>query len=366
MNVLLLGIGFVVVVIYATILRQYKKAWMSISVDGSGKTPHVQLIIAYRNEADNLPALLQSLNEMTYAEDKLEVVFVNDHSSDNSEEIISNYPLNFSKRMEALGAGEMGKKKAIERGQDGKAPIILHTDADTILPPEWVKKMVAPFGNKEVHFVSGPVQFNERKDFFGRWLDMEFQTLIMVGAAHIQLGRPLMCNGANLAYRRIVIDGQDLNEKRVTGDDVFLMQSIAKRFAGSVVFLKDNGAMVRTEAPQSFRSFVSQRIRWSSKNADQGNKNNLFNLIITWLMNVVILVAALIHSEVALHFLLFTMIVKFIVELEFLKSGDQFFARTHKLTTWILGQPFHVLYMVFIPLLSTFARINWKGRTWRK
>ena len=50
--------------------------------------PSVSIIIAARNEEENLPTLLKNLTKQSYPLDKLEVIIVNDRSTDRTEEIL--------------------------------------------------------------------------------------------------------------------------------------------------------------------------------------------------------------------------------------------------------------------------------------
>ncbi len=99
------------------------------------------VVIAFRNEAENLPRLLKSLQKLKYPSTFFEIIFVNDTSTDASEEIIlqqlkqsnltfkilQNTPNQFSP-----------KKTAITLAiAEAKHPWILTTDADCKLPSTW-------------------------------------------------------------------------------------------------------------------------------------------------------------------------------------------------------------------------------------
>src|SRR5213075_2078285 len=117
-------------------------------------------------------------------------------------------------------------------------------------------------------FISGPVKLEEGNSLFGKMQVTEFASLIGTGAASIGFGMPNMCNGANLAFEKaafVAVNGYAGNDKIASGDDEFLMHKIHSQFPGSVCFLKNPKAIVRTNVQQSLSGFLSQRIRWASK-----------------------------------------------------------------------------------------------------
>jgi hypothetical protein len=89
-----------------------------------------------------------------------------------------------------------------------------------------------------------------------------------VGAGCIARGRPTMCNGANLAYRRATfheVGGYADNLGLASGDDEFLLHKIHQRYPAGVRFLLHPDAVVDTPAPATLRALLRQRVRWASK-----------------------------------------------------------------------------------------------------
>ncbi|RZK63199.1 MAG: hypothetical protein EOO59_00405 [Hymenobacter sp.] len=106
----------------------------------------------------------------------------------------------------------------------------------------------------------------------GAWFDgllgLEFAGLVGVGAACIARGRPTMCNGANLAFRRATfhgVGGYADNASLASGDDEFLLHKMHQHYPAGVHFLAEARAVVDTPAPPTLRALVRQRVRWASK-----------------------------------------------------------------------------------------------------
>lgn len=365
--VLLAGIA------YTSLLKQYARLWNALPEKNTQNRAqwqaksNVSLLIPFRNEVNNLDALICTLSELTLDNSKLQILFINDHSTDGAEEIIQNYegPLN----IELLELTDTtGKKAAIRKGWEHcNGEIILQTDADCLLPKRWLQAMLAPFAEDKTLLACGPVKFTSPKNFWQRIVALDFTALIAIGAAHISWGKPLICNAANLAYRtKLVSGGVALNDKRASGDDVFLLQSAFQKQPDGIAFVKNINALVETAGPASFSAFWNQRLRWASKNGEYDIPYNKWILVGIWLYNLLIVLSFLTFSAVGATAAAFLILIKVLAEDTFYSSFSDFFS----LQTWskniLLGQPFHILYMAILPPLSQCIKYQWKERTIKK
>jgi hypothetical protein len=192
-------------------------------------------------------------------------------------------------------------------------------------------------------------------------------SLIGSGAGSISAGMPVMCNGANFCYEKSAFEavgGFEDNHRYASGDDVFLMLKINKRFgSGSVSFLKDQAAIVTTEAQTDLRSFFRQRMRWTSKSPGYKDFGIILTAVSVLLINLGILtgfVYGLLSGSWEPFSLL--LISKLIIDLPLLISVSSFMHQMRLLLYYLPVQilmPFYVLFTTFGGLLST---VSWKGR----
>src|SRR5690606_24407046 len=115
---------------------------------------------------------------------------------------------------------------------------------------------------------SGGVRIRQDGNLFSALQAMEFASLIGSGAATLALGIPVMCNGANLAFRKEAFQqagGYGDNNHVPTGDDVFLLRRIFSHDPRSVRFNAFPESVTETEPASTLSEFVRQRIRWASK-----------------------------------------------------------------------------------------------------
>lgn len=245
-------------------------------------SPLFSVLIAARDEAAALPRLLAALHAQTLDPALFEVLVADDHSTDDTAALVqataSTAP--FALRLVHLPPGATGKKAALAAAEaQARTPWVVCTDADCRPGPGWLQayaSLVNPspdspihhLTNSPLHFISGPVRLTPGGAWFDGLLELEFAGLVGVGAGCIARGRPTMCNGANLAYRRATfheVGGYADNAGLASGDDEFLLHKIHERYPAGVRFLMQPEAVVDTPAPATLRALLRQRVRWASK-----------------------------------------------------------------------------------------------------
>jgi hypothetical protein len=234
--------------------------------------PLFSVLIAARNEAVALPHLLASLRAQTLAPALFEVLLIDDHSADGTAALVQAAARTapFALRLITLPPGRTGKKAALAAAEaQARAPWVVCTDADCRPAPGWLASYAALLqAQPELHFISGPVRLTPGGAWFDGLLGLEFAGLVGVGAGCLARGRPTMCNGANLAYRRTTfheVGGYADNLGLASGDDEFLLHKIHQRYPAGVRFLARAAAVVDTPAPATLRALLRQRVRWASK-----------------------------------------------------------------------------------------------------
>jgi cellulose synthase/poly-beta-1,6-N-acetylglucosamine synthase-like glycosyltransferase len=115
--------------------------------------------------------------------------------------------------------------------------------------------------------IIGPVIFEAKEGFFARFQELEFFSLQGITAGTAVMNNPVMCNGANLAFKREVYrrHSGNLKEEIASGDDMFLLHSLKRSERKAIRFLESEEAVVRTGPSETAVAFIRQRSRWLSK-----------------------------------------------------------------------------------------------------
>jgi len=357
---------------YFTFLLLVWYNWTRIKVNPSSSFTNVtvSVIIPSRNEEDNIRKLLDDLAESTYKKNNFEIIVVNDHSTDSTWDIVSNWV----KEHSAVGLNiklvqledEKGKKAAISKGiSKATGEVIVTTDADCRISGSWINEIAGGVGNSELVF--GPVMLLDDGSFFSRLQSLEIMVLQVVGAATWNLGFPTMCNGANLAYKKKAfekVQGFSGNQHIASGDDEFLMHKIYRVEPGKIQFIKSRDAIVYTQPLQSVVQFVNQRKRWAGKWKGYNHAPSRLLAIFIFLVNLgfTIGMIGIFLEFMGLIIMGGIFLFKIILEFLLLNSIRKFFSVKISIGSLILLQVIYPLYVVFFSIVSQIGGYYWKGR----
>jgi 1,2-diacylglycerol 3-beta-glucosyltransferase len=261
-----LSIPFVLYLAFSLMLRHGLLRKYKITQD---LNLSVSVIIAARNEAENILRCLQSLANLDYPESLLEIIIVNDRSEDETGQIIKKFIkeksqfkyLNITKNISNLSGKASAISQAIEQSQ---GEIIFITDADCIVPQNWIKKTILYFTD-QVGMVAGFTLLNFSSAFFNKIQNLDWAYLLSVAAGAAGLGIPLTCVGNNFAFRHAAykqVGGYHGVGFSVT-EDFALLKSIAQRTSWKIRFTIDHECFVKTKPMKNWKDFFNQRKRWA-------------------------------------------------------------------------------------------------------
>lgn len=293
----------------------------AVAVSETPALPVVSVVVAARNEEKHITTLLHSLLRQDYPENLLEIIIVNDNSTDRTPVVVSEFlagrvfgfetaalkpdsgSLNVSKkdlkghRTRLIYNPYIGKKRAVRYGiEKASGEVIITTDADCIVGPEWVsshaswyherepgksglnatriavgndEKNPSPDTSTELSFtdmVLAPVVQKPAGGFWSLIGVYEFSALQAITEATALAGHPVMCNAANMSFRRDVYlrHADELRDELESGDDMFLLQAVM-RDGGVVTHDGRSAAAAETAAAVTAAALLRQRARWASK-----------------------------------------------------------------------------------------------------
>ena len=227
------------------------------------------VIVPFRNEAKLLPELLNSISQLNYPKDLFELILVDDASDDGFKIDTYNFEVCV---LQNIRKSNSPKKDAIETAfQQAKNSWIITTDADCLVPENWLKTLDAFIRENDYKMVVGAVSYQTNDDFLEHFQLLELMSLQGATIGSFGIKKPFMCNGANFAYSKNLfqtLNGFEDSNHIASGDDVFLLQKTlnSKEFGISKIgYLKSHDFLVLTYPCFSLKSLINQRIRWASK-----------------------------------------------------------------------------------------------------
>lgn len=374
-----------IVCLYAGLIGFFAFGWYrkkSPRIEATIETAtKVSVIVAARNEEKCITNILNDLAGQHYPAALMEVLVIDDHSTDKTAGIVSDFIVRpdlpgfflinsatdgFTRQTGPANEKQTGKKAAITTGvSQSTGELILLTDADCRVGPDWVSAMVSHFQDEKKMMIFGPVSYFPEKVLLNRFQSLEFSGLMASGAGAALAGRPFMCNGANLAYRKeafLKVRGYDGNEEFISGDDVFLMHKVKEEFGNQAIgFAKDKRILVQTYPAPGLKAFFRQRIRWASKTRGYRDALATYTAATVFCFNFLILgsfFAGFCYPEL---FLLYAaaILLKALIDIPIM-IGVTGFNSERSLMIWYL--PFQVAYPFYVVVAgvwSLFERKEW-------
>lgn len=336
------------------------------------------IIIPFRNEAKNLPQLLESIKNLKYPKHLFEVILVDDFSEDDSVTTINaTLTKGLSKNIDYsivnnIITSNSPKKDAITQAiKKSKYEWIITTDADCILPPYWLDSFDEIIQKNNLKCIAAPVTYEIEPDFLNRFQVLDLLSLQGATIGAFGIKRPFLCNGANFAYDKtsfLEVKGFEGNNKIASGDDIFLLEKMTKLYPNQVAYLKCEQAIVTTKSQNSWQELIAQRIRWAAKTSSYNSWFGKLTGLIVFLMNITILVSLFLVSFdlLKLNMLIYIVFIKFNIDVLLMYKSATFFNQKEVLRSVLFSFLLYPFFSTYVAFLSLFKGYNWKNRNYKK
>ena len=219
----------------------------------------VSVVVPAYNEESVIVRTVESL----LAQDPpvLEVVCVDDGSKDQTLAVLHG-KFDGNARVRIFGKPNGGKASALNLGfAEARGEMVVALDSDTLFTPQTVAHLTAPFTDARVGAVAGNAKVGNRVNRLTRWQALEYVTAQNLERRAWDLaGAVPVVPGAVGAWRRkAVLDAGGFHEDTLAEDTDLTLRLIAQGFR--VVYADQ--ALAYTEAPESAKSLLKQRFRWT-------------------------------------------------------------------------------------------------------
>lgn len=334
------------------------------------------IVVPFRNEAENLPALLESISKMNYPTDLFEVILVDDESdfkfqiSDFRPERPRTGKAFQISQIDNLRVSNSPKKDAISTAmQVAKNEWIISTDADCKVPENWLLSLDNYIQTHDVAMIAGAVTYECNNSFLQHFQQLDLASLQGATMGSFGIGKGFMCNGANFAYTKSLfkaLKGFEGNDAIASGDDVFLLQkAILSRNFGSkkVHYLKSENNIVTTKPVENWKTLFYQRVRWASKTSSyQSYFGKLLGLLV-FAGNLIVMLSYGFWITGFISFSVFLMLIfsKFVVDSILIYQTHQFLTQ-QKIRYLVVSSLLYPFFSVGVALYSLFGKYEWKGR----
>lgn len=322
------------------------------------------IIVPFRNEAENLPLLLESLSKLNYPMDLLEVILVDDAS--NVKFQIADFRFKIT-IIDNIRNSNSPKKDAITTAIPlVKTDWIITTDADCIVNQNWLLTLDNYIQTQDVYMLAGAVTYNGNNSFLHHFQQLDLTSLqgATIGSFGIEKG--FMCNGANLAYTKSLfqeLNGFEGNDTIASGDDVFLLQKAIAKYPKKAHYLKSENTIVNTKSLSNWGFLFHQRVRWASKTTSyQSSFGKAVGLIVfagnsSFVYCYILMIIGLFPIKT----MFFIFLSKFFIDSLLLYKTNQFLTK-NKMQYLLLSSLFYPFFSTAVALYSLNGKYEWKGR----
>lgn len=331
------------------------------------------IVIAVRNEQANIKRLLNSLAEQNYTKSNFEIIIVDDHSEDETATMATQLLdlLKLNGTVISL-QNSKGKKSAIAEGiKISKAEVIITTDADCVFNPDWLKGINNEFNLSKPDMLILPVVI-QGKGVLSKMQQTESLGLAALTFGSLAIGKPLMCNGANLVFKKeayLQINNAEMRSDLASGDDTFFMLSLFAKNNQIIQALASDKVTVMSDAQSGLSELINQRVRWASKLKYYKQHYIIITGLFLTLFSILQYAAILGVIFLSLNQLwlvsAITIAVKWICDFIFIQNAKSKLNQKFYPVAFVLMQLLFPIYTFVVGVLSLSDHYQWKGRSYQ-
>lgn len=251
-----------VVQLVAAILLKYAAQKTNKPVDQTGDPlAGLSVLIPFHNEENRIQPLIAAINHSDFPK-TIELIFVNDHSTDQTAVILTS---ELKKPYQLIeNQKRKGKKWALLSGvENANYDYILTLDADCCFQANYFKNALQL---PKADLIILPVELTTHS-FFARLGSIEFYFLNTLGFGMAHFESSVLCYGANLFFRRssfLEVESSRTDYEIPSGDDLFLLAAMQKH-QKDIKAIRHKSLQVETPAAAKFKTIIQQRQRWFAK-----------------------------------------------------------------------------------------------------
>lgn len=350
--------------------------------------PFVSVVMSALNEEELIGKSIDSIFSSNYPQEKLELICVNDGSTDMTYYYMMRAKQKYGDRIRVVNFRKnLGKRKALYVGlKKSKGDIIVTFDGDSKIGRNAIRNLLIPLlKDPETGAVSGRVAvLNETENFLTRMLSVRYSISFDFGRAYQSTyGTVVCCPGALTAYRKSLLKGfvhEFLNQKFLNapcthGEDRALTTLILR--SGHLVKYQSN-AVVYTTAPAKFGKMNLMYLRWTRSYVRESvflarfifsryrKKHRILPVIDFIFLNFlhpfhlfslgIVVYSFAVNPLFMVRHLAFLVISSFILSLYYL--------RTNKSMAFLYGIPYGLITAFFLWWIVPFSVLTMKNQSW--
>jgi len=227
---------------------------------GGTETPSVAVIVPCFNEGETVARTCESLLALDYPKDKLEIILVDDGSTDNTREAMAQFTEN--PQVKIISKENGGKHTALNIGIAAtRAELVGCLDADSFVEPDALKEIVLCFANEKIAAVTAAMSVHQPKGLIQHMQSAEYFFGITMRHTLASVNGLYVTPGPFSFYRRSIVTELGGFRHGYQTEDMEMALRIQQ--AGYEIENTPH-ARVYTKAPNTISGLIKQRTRWTT------------------------------------------------------------------------------------------------------
>ncbi len=242
----------VFILLYLKHRRDYEKP-----VKKTGWTPRVSIVMPAYNEERYIVPSIRTLLELDYPKDKLEIIIVDDGSTDNTYKVAKAFE---SPSLHVFRKENGGKGAALNFGlRQAGGELVATMDADSYVAKDTISQLIPYFEDKDVMAVTPAVKIKQSDSWLKEFQRVEYLMILFSRKLLSFIDSVPVTPGPFSMFRRAVFDKVGFFDEENLVED----QEIALRIQAANFKIKSSmTADVYTEPPDNMSDLITQRVRW--------------------------------------------------------------------------------------------------------
>ncbi len=224
--------------------------------------PTISMLVPCFNEERTLGGTIDSLLALDYPADKLEIVVINDGSTDSTSQIAAGYAKAHPARVRFLEKENGGKYTALNLGiSESSGEIIGCLDADSFAAPDALMEAVKKFeSDKSIMAITPAMKVHKPRKLLELMQTVEYTFGIFYKKMFDNLAAIDVLPGPFSMYKRTVFEKIGAFRHAHNTED---MEIAFRMHANGLRIVNAHTALVYTTVPKTIRTLLKQRTRWS-------------------------------------------------------------------------------------------------------
>jgi cellulose synthase/poly-beta-1,6-N-acetylglucosamine synthase-like glycosyltransferase len=216
----------------------------------------LSVIVPAYNEEKTIGATLQAILDNGYPKDKLEIIVVNDGSTDGTVDIVKKY-----KNVILLDKPNSGKADSVNKAiKKSKHDFIAVIDADSYPQKNALKEIMKYFADEKVGGVTGAALVKNRNNLLEKCQAMEYVLIAWTRKSLDAVHSVFVTPGSLSAYRKTALEEIGGFDTKVMTEDIEIAWNLLRHKWKTRMAIR---AKVFTSAPSKVKAWYNQRIRWN-------------------------------------------------------------------------------------------------------